>query len=129
MSPCSFKRRVDRCIALAACWGLHSVLFPEVGVATPTETSSQSDTKSSEGALSQTVLFTSEQAQKGKALFTEHCARCHGLEMEGGQFAPQLRGFSFVFRWAGKPVSEFFSKITTTMPPGNAGTLPTDDYA
>lgn len=73
-------------------------------------------------------VFTSTQAENGKAAYMESCSQCHGNNLQGSQFAPALLGISFLERWAGQPVSELLTFMKTNMPPGNAGTLAASDY-
>ena len=50
------------------------------------------------------------------------CQACHG-ERLSGRHGPPLAGADFGANWNGKPVSELFDKIRTTMPQGEEGTL------
>ena len=46
-------------------------------------------------------VYTTEQAARGKALFTKECAACHGPELTGGESAPPLEGGGFISNWNG----------------------------
>jgi alcohol dehydrogenase (cytochrome c) len=66
--------------------------------------------------------FTEAQAQAGQALFNGRCATCHGAAGE----AAQLSGASFANLWTARTTQDLFSRIKTTMPLGNPGSLSDD---
>ena len=74
-------------------------------------------------------VFTVAQSEKGTAAYAQSCARCHGGNLDDGEFGPPLRGQVFQQRWAGRAVSELFTQIKNNMPPGQGGTLPDAVYA
>ena len=59
----------------------------------------------------------------GKTEFAGHCAGCHGAVLEGGQHAPALLGSGFQANWLGKSARSLYSRIISTMPQDNPGTL------
>lgn len=66
-------------------------------------------------------VFTTEQAAKGKQVYLLTCVSCHSpADHTGGKFWGDLLG---------KPVSEFFSYLKSSMPQNDPGSLPDDDYA
>ena len=65
-------------------------------------------------------VFSSAQATRGRALYTERCAGCHGPDLTGGAQAPPLAGPAFTFKWRQEPLSALFIKIRYTMPPNAA---------
>ena len=73
--------------------------------------------------------FTQAQADQGAQVYSQHCGLCHGAHMDDGEFGPSLKGARFKRQWGGKSVGALFSYVTAAMPPGQAGTLPADDYA
>lgn len=73
--------------------------------------------------------FTAVQADAGKALYVERCARCHGANLSDGEFGPPLRGRTFAERWAGRPLGELFAHTQQTMPPDAPGSLGNPRYA
>ncbi len=75
-----------------------------------------------------TPAFSAAQAETGSAVYAQSCARCHGGNLDDGEFGPPLRGRVFQQHWAGRPVGDLLALIKTTMPPGNAGTLPEPAY-
>lgn len=64
-----------------------------------------------------------ELASRGKAEFAARCAACHGGALEGGSHAPPLVGSGFVAEWSGKKARSVYSRIISTMPQDNPGTL------
>lgn len=74
------------------------------------------------------VTFTPDQVDKGREVYREECATCHGTTLGGAFEAPALTGSNFMTQWAGRPVQDFLSLLTSTMPPQNAGELPLEDY-
>ncbi len=86
--------------------------------------STQDDSPSAAGA------YTAAQAERGRAVYQEHCLSCHGSSLRGGtnEFAaPALAGPFFFDAWGGRPVAELLAYSTDNMPP--EGTLlPEPDY-
>jgi mono/diheme cytochrome c family protein len=64
------------------------------------------------------------QAALGKELFAAKCASCHGPNLEGGRLAPPLSGPGFQASWDGKPARALYSRIISTMPLSDPGSLP-----
>ena len=73
--------------------------------------------------------FTAAQADHGGQVYSDHCASCHGANLNDGPFAPALKGAAFRTDWGGKTVGAFNTFLTAQMPPGQAGVLNADDYA
>lgn len=67
------------------------------------------------------LLYSAEQAERGKAVFARTCKECHELE--------EFTGNDFRGKWHGRPVWELYEQIRTTMPDGNPGTLTREEYA
>lgn len=78
-------------------------------------------------------IYTDAQARRGQRLYEQHCAVCHGLQLEGvlrpvtypGQTpkTPPLVGDEFIINWAGLPLSELLTRIRISMPQGRPGAL------
>ncbi|MEO8052942.1 MAG: PQQ-binding-like beta-propeller repeat protein, partial [Acidobacteriota bacterium] len=68
-------------------------------------------------------VFTAEQASNGNSVYSQNCAACHGINMEGSGDAPALVGGSFMLKWRPKMVSELFGEILQTMPANDPGSL------
>jgi alcohol dehydrogenase (cytochrome c) len=75
-------------------------------------------------------LFTADQAARGKVVYEQSCAACHGAALTGGS-ARALVGNAFRGDWGrpGLTVDDLFYIVRTTMPPKQSGTLPLDDHA
>jgi alcohol dehydrogenase (cytochrome c) len=74
--------------------------------------------------------FTEAQAARGKAVYTQSCAACHGATLGGGT-APALTGPSFEMSW-GHPqltLDDLFYIVRTTMPPKAASSVTAADHA
>ncbi len=72
--------------------------------------------------------FTAAQSDAGRAAYAQNCASCHGDNLDDGQFAPALRGSDFRGRWSQKTLDEFFTYLSTKMPPDRAGALENKTY-
>ncbi len=67
-------------------------------------------------------VYSAAQATRGKALFTDQCAACHGEMMEG-VVGPPLTGNDFLKDFAGMSALDLVDKIVATMPQQAPGTL------
>src|SRR6516225_3779618 len=72
-----------------------------------------------------TGLFTEVQAQAGQAIYNARCASCHDAAGEAGQ----LSGGSFSSAWRARTTQDLYTRIKTTMPQGNPGSLSDKDAA
>jgi mono/diheme cytochrome c family protein len=68
-------------------------------------------------------VFTADQAAQGKTAFDGKCAICHGAELTGEEMAPPLSGGTFLSNWSGQSVGDLFTRIHTTMPASDPGSL------
>jgi alcohol dehydrogenase (cytochrome c) len=68
-------------------------------------------------------VYTSAQATRGRALFGDNCAICHGGDLQGMGNNPPLAGPSFLEKWGGLPLGALHGVIDKSMPPGNGGLL------
>ena len=68
-------------------------------------------------------VYTEEQANRGKALYGNECASCHGDALTGGEEAPPLAGDAFLANWNGLTVGDLFERIRKSMPQDNPGRL------
>ncbi|PCJ42742.1 MAG: hypothetical protein COA71_04355 [SAR86 cluster bacterium] len=71
--------------------------------------------------------YTTEQADRGEALYAGTCVVCHGENLNDGEFGAPLKGSSFSIRWAGINMEAFFD-ATREMPPGQANSLSRQQY-
>jgi quinoprotein glucose dehydrogenase len=68
-------------------------------------------------------VYTDAQAARGKALYSENCASCHGGELTGGEMAPPLAGGEFMAGWDGLTIGDLFERIRISMPQNAPGSL------
>ena len=61
-------------------------------------------------------VYTDSQAKNGHDLYSQHCAVCHGNNLEGGEEAPALAGADFISNWNGLTAGDLFERMRTTMP-------------
>ncbi len=61
-------------------------------------------------------VYTDEQANRGKQLYADACASCHGPELTGGEMAPPLVGGDFGSDWNGLSLGDLFDRIRISMP-------------
>jgi alcohol dehydrogenase (cytochrome c) len=69
------------------------------------------------------------QITAGQAAYDQNCAVCHGKDLTDGQFAPALKGTAFLTKWNGATGQKLDQYIRTSMPPADAGALPSDAYS
>jgi cytochrome c5 len=74
-------------------------------------------------------VYSEEQATRGRGLYAEHCASCHGVKLEGASSMP-LSGATFEERWADEKhsVDDLFYIVRTLMPYGRPATLSKGEY-
>jgi len=70
-------------------------------------------------------LYSKAQAKQGSATFGEKCLSCH--DPAGGSWGPSLKGDDFWESWNGKPARALYSKIISTMPQEDPGSIPEKD--
>lgn len=75
-----------------------------------------------------TLSFTAAQAARGRALYAQSCAVCHGSQL-GGAVAPALKGDAFHHDWSSELPMTLLSYIHSQMPPSAAGSLTTADVS
>src|SRR5437870_8673007 len=73
--------------------------------------------------------YTAAQADKGQSVYVEHCASCHGQNLDDGEFAPPLKGVDFRQRWSARSPEALFTLTSIKMPPARPGTLGDRTYA
>jgi alcohol dehydrogenase (cytochrome c) len=73
--------------------------------------------------------YTLDQVSRGKSLYGDHCASCHGDKLEGAT-APALAGKAFAEGWSQptKTVDDLFYIIRTAMPRPDVGSLTEQQY-
>jgi mono/diheme cytochrome c family protein len=60
-------------------------------------------------------VYTTVQADRGRAAFLASCQRCHNADLSGDR-GPALKGERFMTSWGGGNVGRLFEKIRDTMP-------------
>ncbi|MEP7308856.1 MAG: c-type cytochrome [Acidobacteriota bacterium] len=73
-------------------------------------------------------VYSAEQADRGKALYTQSCAGCHSADLRGDGTAPSLVEGDFAFQWADTSLGELYERIRTLMPSTRPNSLPPRSY-
>jgi alcohol dehydrogenase (cytochrome c) len=75
-------------------------------------------------------VFTAAQAARGRVVYEQACAACHGPALAGAS-APSLAGPAFQARWRHPDVKvdDLFYLTRNTMPPRAAASIPLEDHA
>ena len=68
-------------------------------------------------------VYTADQAAQGKAVYADKCTTCHGADLNGAEMAPPLVGGTFLGDWVGQSADDLFTRIHTTMPANDPGSL------
>jgi cytochrome c len=68
-------------------------------------------------------VYTEAQATRGKGLYSQECASCHGGELTGGEMAPPLAGGEFMAGWDGLTIGDLFERVRISMPQNAPGSL------
>ena len=71
-------------------------------------------------------VFTTEQAERGKAAYTKHCSRCHGDDLAGRRDYP-LSGERFIDHWEAHTLDHLFRLIRDSMPPDAVNAIEATD--
>lgn len=130
------RRRGVRRIAAGACclgaaWGwLATGAGPVAWAAAPPRAAEAVEPRPGQADALAAGAFTAPQAERGRAVYQEHCQSCHGSSLRGGanEFAaPALAGPFFFDAWGGRPVAELLAYSAENMPP-EGSLLPEPDY-
>ena len=74
-------------------------------------------------------VYSDEQSKRGAALYTQHCASCHGDDLSGtGSEAPELTGSKFSTRWDDRTLGDIFDRMFVSMPQDAPGSLARDQH-
>ena len=73
-------------------------------------------------------VYSKAQATRGKAVYEEECAKCHGMNLAGGDGSPDLVGTDFIDRWKTRSVGDLYTFIKKTMPTDDPGHLANRQY-
>jgi len=74
-------------------------------------------------------VYSTAQAQQGKAIYQDQCSLCHGDELEGQGRNSPLAGAEFLNRWIGQSVADLFMKTIVMMPATDPGSMTQKDTA
>src|SRR5271170_1430294 len=74
------------------------------------------------GGTSAKVTLTTVQVEQGRSIYVQHCASCHGAELQGGAGMP-LSGTSFTSRWRGRALRDLYQIAAKQMPLDAPGSL------
>jgi mono/diheme cytochrome c family protein len=66
-------------------------------------------------------VFAPAQADRGRTVFAERCARCHGDDPASSR--NPLAGDRFAEQWESRTLADLFRRIRDTMPPGESITV------
>ena len=75
------------------------------------------------------LSYTVAQADQGQTAYVEHCASCHGQNLDDGAYGPPLKGNDFRQKWGARSAEPLFTFTSTKMPPARPGTLGDASYA
>jgi len=67
-------------------------------------------------------VYTAAQAERGRGFYSEHCAQCHGADLQGGEYRA-LTGDRFWTSWQGTTVDRLLAHVSTNMPHSEDGSL------
>lgn len=70
-------------------------------------------------------VYTSQQAERGAAVYAGACAQCHRDDLSGYS---GLRGEKFLDNWREDSLSSLWDRVSKTMPAGAPGSLPQSKY-
>ena len=68
-------------------------------------------------------VYTAAQANHGKQLFDDNCAKCHGSTLDGADEIPALKGSHFMADWEQQSLNDLMDRARNTMPLDNPGVL------
>ena len=68
-------------------------------------------------------VYTTEQAQQGKAIYQGRCAMCHANSLDGQGPNSPLKGTAFLNKWSDQTMSDLFTKTIVMMPAMAPGSL------
>lgn len=68
-------------------------------------------------------VYTEDQAKRGETIYLEHCLRCHGPKLLGGNEVGALTGPVFNGNWNGVPLGQMLDRVRVTMPLDTPSTM------
>ena len=102
-------------VCMAACAGMlvQAVILSAQATPPPTERASRTVWDG---------IYTEAQAQRGRGFYAEHCASCHGANLEGAEHRA-LKGDRFWATWQDTTVDRLLTHVSTNMPHSEDGSL------
>jgi mono/diheme cytochrome c family protein len=85
------------------------------------ETAAAQDSTAAKPRSTMSGVYTEAQATRGLETFAAQCQSCHTPD--------EHTGASFLSTWLGKPLSELFVYVATSMPKSDPGILSQKEYA
>jgi mono/diheme cytochrome c family protein len=102
---------------------VHVIAFAVVSVAATSGFSTLLFAQSAQQVSSWSGVYTAAQADNGRKLFDDNCAKCHQSTLEGMDEIPALKGAHFMADWEQQSAADLMERIHTTMPLDNPGAL------
>src|SRR5687768_18078828 len=59
------------------------------------------------------LSYTAGQAEQGQAAYIEHCASCHGENLDDGAYGAPLKGGDFRQKWGSRSAEALFIHTST----------------
>jgi quinoprotein glucose dehydrogenase len=72
-------------------------------------------------------IYSTAQALRGQNEYGAKCAACHGVDLTGSEHAPPVKGRRFWAEWDQETVRSLYSRIISTMPPSDPGSVAPQD--
>jgi mono/diheme cytochrome c family protein len=101
--------------------------FVAVTAAATTGVSSLLYAQSAAQVSSWSGVYSTAQADHGRQLFDDNCAKCHQSTLDGMDEIPALKGAHFMADWEQQSVADLMDRVHTTMPLDNPGALNADN--
>jgi mono/diheme cytochrome c family protein len=79
-------------------------------------------------------IFTGAQAERGRAVYSGACGRCHGRRLDGAPDNPDMRATpplaraKFLRNWQGRTLASLYEYMRATMPESSPGSLTDEEY-
>jgi len=70
-------------------------------------------------------VYSTAQADHGRQLFDDNCAKCHQSTLDGSDEIPPLKGSHFMADWEQQSANDLMERVHTTMPLDDPGKLNT----
>src|SRR5262249_6436233 len=74
------------------------------------------------------LSYTTAQAERGRSVYAEQCASCHGQNLDDGAFAPSLTGLEFRTKWGQQSAEPLVTYTAPRMQPNEPRSLGDASY-